>query len=286
MKARATESAGSCGETGASRSAVQQRSPLTFFLLVFAFSAPFWLLGAVIDMQCLPGLPVSALAAFSPMLAALVLVYQERKAAGVVVLLKRSLDFKRIRRKRWYVPIVLLMPGVSVLVYGLMRWLGMPVAAPQLDVEATLLMFLGFFAAALGEELGWSGYAIGPLQQRWKPLQASVLLGLFTALWHIVPLVQAHRPAAWIGWWCLYAVAARVLIVWLYDNTGKSVFAAALFHTLLNLSWMLFPVHGSQFDLRLAGLLMAFAAALVTRVWRPKTWDRAKHASHPGPAKP
>ena len=243
------------------------RSPPKFFLLVFAFSVPVWLLGATVDVELLPGLPLSALGAFCPMLAALVLVFGERKTAGVVALLKRSFDFRRIGRKRWYVPIVLLMPGVSGLVYGLMRWMGMSVPAPQFSVLATLFMFLGFFAAALGEELGWSGYAIGPMQARWGALQASVLLGMVTALWHVVPLVQAHRHVAWMAWWCLYAVAARVLIVWLFNNTGQSVFAAALFHTMLNLSWMLFPIHGSSFDLRLAGPILALIAATVVVVW-------------------
>ena len=251
------------------RGARLPRSPLKFFLLVFAISVPVWLIGATADVELLPGLPLSALDAFCPVLAALVLVFGERKTAGAVALLKRSFDFRRIGRKRRYFPIVLLMPAVSVLVYGLMRWMNMPVPAPQFSVLATLFMFLGFFAGALGEELGWSGYAIDPMQARWGALQASVLMGMVTTLWHIVPLVQAHRPSAWIAWWCLYAVAARMLIVWLYDNTGKSVFAAALFHTMLNLSWMLFPVYGSFFDLRLAGLVMAFAAMVVVAWGRP-----------------
>ena len=244
------------------------RSPLKFFLLVFTLSVPVWLIAAALGGELMPGLPLSALGAFCPMLAALVFVYREDKRAGVLALLKRSFDFRRIGRKRWYVPIVALMPGVGVLVYGLMRWMGMPVPVPQLAVLPTLLMFLGFFAGALGEELGWSGYAIDPMQARWGALRASVHLGLVTTLWHIVPLVQAHRPLAWIAWWCVYSLAARLLIVWLYTSTGKSVFAAALFHTMLNLSWMLFPVYGSFFDMRLAGLVMAFVAALVALVGR------------------
>ena len=45
------------------------------------------------------------------------------------------------------------------------------------------------------------------------------------------------------------------------------MFAAALFHTMLNLSWMLFPIHGSSFDLRLAGPILALIAATVVVVW-------------------
>jgi hypothetical protein len=89
-----------------------------------------------------------------------------------------------------------------------------------------------------------------------------------------VPLLLIHRSPTWIAWWCLYAVAARILTVWLYNNTGKSVFAAALFHATLNLSFMLFPVDGSHFDMRLGGLVMAFTAALVTVVWGPTTLAR------------
>ena len=247
------------------------RSPLRFFLLVFALSVPFWLIGAVTDLQLMPGLSVSALMAFCPMVAALMLVHRESGASGATDLLRRSFDFERIRAKRWYAPILLLMAGVNVGVYGLMRWMDMPLPAPQIGVLAAPLMFLGFFVAALGEELGWSGYITDPMQDRWSALQTGVLLGLVGVLWHIVPLLLVHRSPSWIAWWCHYAVAARILIVWLYNNTGKSVFAVALFHATLNLAWMLFPVDGSHFDMRLGGLVMAAMAVAVTVVWGPQT---------------
>ncbi len=258
-------------EAYATAGADRHRSPLQFFVLVFAFSIPFWLIGAVTKLQLLPGLPISALGAFCPMVAALVLVQREGKAAGVTEFLKRSFDFRRIRARGWYVPMLLLMPAVSVSVYALMRWIDMPLPAPQFPVLPALLLLLAFFAAGLGEELGWSGYAIDPLQDRWNALQAGVALGLVGAAWHIVPLLQAHRSAAWIAWWCLYAVSARILIVWLYNHSGRSVFAAALFHATLNLAFMLFPVYGSHFDIRLGGLVMAATAAIATVGWWPRS---------------
>lgn len=134
------------------------RSPLTFFVLVFALSAPFWWLGCVSDLQLVPGLSVSALMTFCPMLAALMLVRQESGMAGVRGLVKRAVDFRRITDKRWYLPILLLMPTVSGVVYGLMRALDLPLpdsTAPaqsitqglaDLPVVPALLMFwLPFF---------------------------------------------------------------------------------------------------------------------------------------------
>lgn len=89
-----------------------RRSPLRFFLLVFAISLPFWLAGALTTLQLLPGIPLTALIiVFCPATAAVILVYRESKTAGVRALLKRSVDFKKIKEKIWYLPIVLLVPG-------------------------------------------------------------------------------------------------------------------------------------------------------------------------------
>jgi membrane protease YdiL (CAAX protease family) len=261
----------------ANDSAARTRSPLKFFLLVFALSIPFWLIGGATELQLMPGLSVSALMTFCPMVAALILVHRERRTAGVIELLRRFFDFTRIRAKRWYAPILLLMAGINVAVYGLMRWMDMPLPAPQIMVLAAPLMFLAFFVGALGEELGWSGYVIDPMQARWNALQTGVLLGLVAILWHLVPLLLIHRSPNWIAWWCLYAMAALILIVWLYNNTGKSVFAVALFHATLNLTWMLFPAYGSHFDMRLGGLIMVFTAAVVTVLWGPTTLARYKN---------
>jgi hypothetical protein len=62
---------------------------LTFFLLVVALSLPVWLIGAATGLEVVEGLPVSALMAFCPLLAAVILTYRERGAGGVRVLLER-----------------------------------------------------------------------------------------------------------------------------------------------------------------------------------------------------
>jgi len=258
--------------------ASRSRAPLKFFLLVFALSVPFWLIAAASGVQILPGLPVSALGAFCPMVAASILVYGKNKTEGVKELLKRAFDYKRIKAKVRYAPIALLMPGVMVLTYGLMRLTGAPLPIPQFPVLAAPVMFLAFFIAALGEELGWSGYVIDPMQDRWNAFRASILLGLVWATWHIIPLVQGRRSPAWIAWWCLFTVASRVLMTWLYNNTGKSVFGAVLYHDISNVSWQLFPNYGSHWDPRITGLILAFAAAIVIVIWGPRTLARYRNA--------
>jgi uncharacterized protein len=98
------------------------------------------------------------------------------------------------------------------------------------------------------------------------------------AVWHWIPLLQAHRSADWIAWWSLYTVASRVQIVWRYNNTGKSVFATALYHDVMNLYWQLFPIHGSLWDPRITSLIVTFVVAVVAVVWGPRSLARYRNA--------
>lgn len=255
-------------------SASQVQSLLLYFLLVFALSIPFWLAGALTGMQLMEGLPVSSLMTFCPLIAAVIVVYREDKADGARRLLRRAFDYRRITTAAWYVPIILLMPGVMILMYGLMRLLRMPLPTPQIPILAAVVMFVVFFIAALGEEVGWTGYATEPMQARWGALQAGVLLGLVWAVWHIIPFMQAHRSPTWIVWQCLFLVAVRVVMVWLYNKAGKSVFAIILFHAMINVSSFLFPNYGSHYDPRIAGLLTALTAVIVTLFWGRQTSQR------------
>jgi|Tabmets5t2r1_1033131.scaffolds.fasta_scaffold20522_2 uncharacterized protein len=255
------------------------RSPLRFFVLVFALAVPFWLLGAVTGAQLSPDLPVAALTFVCPVIAAAMLVYRDNGAAGVTELLRRSFDYKRIRAKVWYAPVVLLLPAVNALTYAVMGLLGLPLPTVQFPVLTALVTFLVFFGAGLCEELGWSGYVLDPLQARWNALQAGVLLGLVWAAFHYVPLLQHRRSLAWIAWWSLATVAVRVLYTWLYNNTGRSVFAVALFHAMGNLSqigpFLSFGPEGYPSSAqRISGLTLAVAAAVVTVVWGPRTLAR------------
>lgn len=121
------------------------------------------------------------------------------------------------------------------------------------------------------------------MQERRGALRAAVLLGLVSAAWHVVTLAQAGRSAAWVAWWCLFAVAGRVLIVWVYNNAGRSVFAAALFHATSNASWQLFPNFGSHWDPSIVAPIVAFAAAVVTFLWGPKTLARYRYGGFGDP---
>ena len=109
-------------------------------------------------------------------------------------------------------------------------------------------------------------------------LTTSIILGSVGAIWHFVPLTQMGRTPAWVAWWTLGAVALRTLTVWLYNNTGRSLFAAIVFHATFNVDFAVFPNQGSHWDPAVAGVITAFAAAIVTLLWGPKTLARYMYA--------
>ena len=96
---------------------------------------------------------------------------------------------------------------------------------------------------------------LADLQERFGAFRASLIIGVVWAVWHFIPLLEAQRSLEFIAWWSLGTLALRVIIVWLYNNTGRSVFVAAVFHAMVNLTWQLFPVNGSYYDPRLSGLI-------------------------------
>jgi hypothetical protein len=248
-----------------------KRSPFKFFLLVFALSIPIWLIE--------PGdWPISA-AVIVPLPAALILVYREEGAGGVRRLLKRVFDYRRIRNKAWYVPTILLWPLLALLTYLVTRLIGLPVSAEWSNpLLATPLLFALFFILAIGEEPGWTGYATDPLLRRHSALATGLILGLVSSLWHLAPLINMGRSAAWIAWWAVWAVPLRILFVWIYNNTGKSLFAAVVFHAMLNLSSSspFIPKNDSPWDLAILGVITVITAVLVTMGWGWRTLTRTR----------
>ena len=239
------------------------RPVLWFFALTFALTAPFWAISAASGLQLLPGLPIAAFAVVCPAAAALAITWRSRGLAAGRALLARVFDAGRLRSRLWWLPILFISPAIAAVMFVALRLSGSGVPDPHIAPLGAVALFAVFLPGALCEELGWSGFALGPVQARWGATAAGLLIGAVWAVWHYLALLEAHRSASWIAWWSLGTVAQRVIMVWLFNNTGASVFGVALFHAMSNLCWQLFPVQGSWFDPRLNGVITAAVALAV-----------------------
>lgn len=253
--------------------------PLRYFALIFLLSVPFWILGAVVTELPIPiNLPISALGAFMPAVAALIFVYREKGVDGAKALLARIADWRRIPSARWVAVALLFWPATLALAWVLMRLAGAALPEPHIALAVLPVFFLMFFVGAIGEELGWQGYIYDRMEGRWSALAASLLLGLVWALWHTVPYIQTRHDAQWIVWHSLVTVLLRVVTVWLYVNAGRSVFAVLLFHTMCNVAYYLFPNYGSHYDPVYAFLILAPATAALVWLWGPRTLATFRYA--------
>jgi len=220
------------------------KSPLKFFLLVFALAIPIWVIEPMVKVKGLPlDVPITDLiATFIPLIAACILVYKEEGQGGVKKLLKRVFDFSRIRQKTWYLPLIFLMPIIYLLIYGVMQLFRLPLpVGVEIPFSDNALIFVIIFIGATGEEVGWSGYAVDALQERWDALKTAIIVGLVWAILHYPSIIQQGNGLTWMAWATLGLVGMRILIVWLYNNTGKSIFACILFHSIANIGRILFP---------------------------------------------
>jgi hypothetical protein len=83
----------------------------------------------------------------------------------------------------------------------------------------------------------------------------------------------------WIVWQFAYVVATRVLFMWVYSNSGRSLFAVAVLHTTFNQVWQAFPNGGGLVGmsvpsfynpLNLAVTTIALAVSVAV-LWGPRT---------------
>src|SRR5450755_701699 len=209
----------------------KNRSPFLFILMLFLLSIPLYWFN---DRSVLPKsfhiyAPTFIFAAIIPVSLANLFLYREQGWDAVTNLWRNVFDYKRIGNKVWYIPIFLLMPATMLATYLLMPLIGKPIPDPQFPMLMAPVLFAVFFVLAIGGEACWSGYVIGGLQARGGALASGIILDIAWAACHIVPFIQAHHASNWwTVWQCLGTVPLRVLMVWIYNNTGRSMFAMVL----------------------------------------------------------
>jgi CAAX protease family protein len=163
--------------------------PLKYFVLAFAFTWGFWVPAALEARGLISPLPVPAtfLGAFGPLLAAVVVTAQESGRVGLRSLLGRVVRWRVA--PIWYGvailgPLASMLGAIAlhVLLGGQPPSLGLLIAAPPTLLIAVVYMMI---TVALGEEVGWRGYALLALQTRYSALLASLILGVLWTLWHL-----------------------------------------------------------------------------------------------------
>jgi membrane protease YdiL (CAAX protease family) len=216
------------------QSFVKRHALVIYFVLAFAIAwigsfvsvGPKFLAGEALEFSDSGPMAFAMLGA--PFLAGLLMTYLRDGTSGLKELFARMKKYKV--GGRWYLPL-LIFPALLLLVSVLLGFLVSPEMAP---VFAIFGLFAGPLAGFL-EETGWMGFAYPKMSGKGSVLSTAIYLGIIHGVWHTMVWFLSQSSALG-GYWlpyffgfCLHLVALRVLIVWVYSNTG-SVFLAMLMH--------------------------------------------------------
>jgi membrane protease YdiL (CAAX protease family) len=256
----------------------ERRSLWTFFVLTYVLSWIFWVPAALFGQDFTStawGIPYM-LGGFGPSAAGIIMVYRTGDKEEWRDFWRRLVDFRRISAG-WYLFIGLIFPAlftVSVLLTGLLggevpdfRTLAQIAANPLALVG---MVVIGIIGGPLSEELGWRGFALDRLQERWAPLESSLILVPFWWAWHL-PLffMSGTTQYAWgfgtSAFWLFLVgiVPLSILHTWAYNHNGRSVLAAVLMHFAYNFTLSLVYPFSITVNLLQVVLLLVTAGGVV-----------------------
>jgi membrane protease YdiL (CAAX protease family) len=242
------------------------RHPLSFFLAasVGLGSLATWLLAAIPSNPTI--LPLLALPiSYIPALLAVLMVRRSGNAEERQAFRKRLTTWRV--GLRWYAVALLLLPLIHFGGVALATLWG---GRFPLHLERLALLPL-FLLTNLGEEIGWRGYALPRLQQRFGSLTAGLILGVAWAAFHWVALLQNPTlPWGYFAVGSVMLVAMSVVMTWIFNHTKQSVVVATAVHAMYDVvSIGVVPLGETDVPLLAfafaAGLMSFIALALVLR---------------------
>ncbi len=237
---------------------------VAYFVIAFAgtwaFLGPFALSRNVNGLGLLPfTLPdIAFLFAFvlgtlaGPALASLTVTAATSGKAGVGQLLRRCVQWRV--GIQWHLIAIFgflliflvgysVFLGVNLPLTLLAKW---PLLFTVLLPQAVFIILTGSFA----EELGWRGFALPRLQQRYGPVLGTIILGTLHGLWHLPAFFTRLLGPFSLPYYAGFLFAAIVttfLYTWIFNHTRGSVLLATLTHGCSNASTnvlvLLVPAH-------------------------------------------
>lgn len=120
---------------------------------------------------------------------------------------------------------------------------------------------------AIGEELGWRGWLLPALQEKFSPLLSSLFVGIVWGGWHFPLYVigaydePPHMVFVKVG----VCVFLSVLFTYFHNRSMGNVLVAVLLHTAMNSTQRFIPVTEAM---GIFMMLTIFALPFVARMWR------------------
>lgn len=233
------------------------------------------------------------IASYGPSVAALIITFFSQGLPGIKTLLKRLIQWK----VSWliYLFVFFLFPLLLFTGYRIIGiqpapgenlfelFLTLVILAPVNALVGSILLDIG----PMGEELGWRGFMLPRLLQKYDDTKASVILGLIWAFWHLptflFPEWRGEVPI-WlaVALYPISTIAIAFVMTKLHHWSHGSVLIAMLYHGIVNYAagyiqvsdlWGIGHIPPVALELILIGffVIMALLAGLISWIKKRRT---------------
>lgn len=265
------------------------RRVLWFFLFTFLWTwvAYFTIIAFHLSPYSGAGMPPLIIGGCAPTFVGLIMAMRCMGRTERKDYLLSIVDVRRIS-VGWWLFILFAYPlvnavavGVDVLLGGALPTMVTLRAVAANPISLLPLLLLSFMSGPFSEELGWRGFALRPLTQRFGFGWAAMGLGLVWAAWHL-PLYM--MPETWhgsVGFGLYGFVSFVALSVGLslsmgvvFLRTRGSILSAMLLHLSSNLTSQLLQVVAPRAELLRSLLMLALGIAMAARHGRQTKGER------------
>lgn len=249
-----------------------------FLLITIIWSWTFWLIGLNLLVNGINQESIGKFLIFfftgvyGPSISAIVTTIIFEGFEGVSNLLKKLFIWNVPFKNYLYIiilPIIFVIIGIGLYnifigdigSFDLMAFLSIPT-----------ILWAGFYAGPLGEELGWRGFLLPELQKKHTNLKSAIIIGVIWFIWHI-PLWWAPFGTLVSGesisflpviTYFLMLICLSIIITWLVINSKGSVLVALLFHLSINAGIALLFYPELNMDFKKVHLLSSIGMLIFT----------------------
>jgi membrane protease YdiL (CAAX protease family) len=254
---------------------LRQRPIIAFYIFAFVITWLGWVPQTLYHYGLFPfDHPLlSFLGGAGPTLAAVIVIWALKGRDGSHEL------FAPLSRWRvpwvWFLFVFLFWFVIAAIALGIGTLLGQPFPPLSRFAWASLLpVFITMLLSNVWEEIGWRGFALPRLQERYSDLEIAFIMGLLWSLWHLPLLLNPTSPMCSLPWYgeVLFSLALTVIYIWLYNHTQRSLLFVSIFHAMSNtIAFVLLElgVFTSSY-LLIVALVTVFAILIVLRYGRQR----------------
>ena len=170
---------------------------------------------------------------------------------------------------KWYIIIIILgiaLCGLSLLIFN---WISGQSIKPDQPYNFIFYFILILPLSAFWEEIGWRGFLLPDLQEKYTAIKSSLIIGFVWGLWHL-PIYFAINPYGdktiiffiimFIG-----CFALSIIATYIYNSTKGSLLACILFHNAINTSAAYFfgNIKGEELRPLIIWILLLIVSAVI-----------------------